>query len=102
MGRTPAATLRFPHPPRGPPFIPVKTRLHTMPTVHPSQTRRKPVETIEAVEAESLIRSLREFIAASCHALVLEDGVIAFDLSSARYSVSGEHGKCLLHFWSAE
>jgi hypothetical protein len=54
------------------------------------------------VDAESLIRSLREFLAASCHAVVLEDGVIAFDLSSARYSVSGEHGKCLLHFWSAE
>ena len=102
MERTPAATLIIPQLSRGQLFIPVKTRLHTVPTVHPSQTRRKAVETIEAVDAESLIRSLREFLAASRHAAVLEDGVIAFDLSSARYSVSGEHGKCLLHFWSAE
>jgi hypothetical protein len=54
------------------------------------------------VDAESLIRDLREFLAGSSHAIVLEDGAVAFDLSCAKYSVSGEHGKCLLHLWSAE
>lgn len=33
---------------------------------------------------------------------MLEDGAVAFDLSHAKYSISGEHNKCLLHFWSAE
>jgi hypothetical protein len=54
------------------------------------------------VDSESLTRALRDFLAASPHAVVLEDGVIAFDLSRARYSLSGERGKCLLHLWSAE
>ena len=34
--------------------------------------------------------------------MVLEDGVVSFDLASARYSISGEYNKCLLHLWSAE
>jgi hypothetical protein len=54
------------------------------------------------VDAESLIRLLRDFLAIPSHAVVLEDGVVTFDLSCAKYSVSGEHGKCLLHLWSAE
>ncbi|MGH8726371.1 MAG: hypothetical protein ACREU1_16075, partial [Burkholderiales bacterium] len=33
---------------------------------------------------------------------MLEDGGEIFDFASARYSVSAERGKCLLHLWSAE
>jgi hypothetical protein len=54
------------------------------------------------MEAESLIRTLRDFLAGSSQAVVLEEGKVVFDLSYAKYSVSGEHGKCLLHLWSAE
>jgi hypothetical protein len=54
------------------------------------------------MDPESLVRSLRDFLAGSSQAVVLEEGTVAFDLSCAKYSVSGEHGKCLLHLWSAE
>jgi hypothetical protein len=30
------------------------------------------------------------------------DGAVAFDLAQARYSISGEYNKCLLHLWSTE
>ena len=45
---------------------------------------------------------MQEFLAGSRGAVVLEDGGVAFDLSSAKYSISGEHNKCLLHLWSSE
>ena len=35
-------------------------------------------------------------------AVVLEDGAVTFDLEQAKYSISGEYNKCLLHLWSAE
>ncbi len=34
--------------------------------------------------------------------MVIEDGGITFDLSQSKYSISGEHNKCLLHLWSEE
>ena len=51
---------------------------------------------------EMLTRTLQEFLAEASGAVVLEDGAIAFDLSRAKYSISGEHNKCLLHLWSSE
>jgi hypothetical protein len=51
---------------------------------------------------DSLRGVLDEFLAASSGAVVMEDGATIFDLAEARYSVSGEHNKCLLHFWSNE
>ncbi|MFZ0807418.1 MAG: hypothetical protein WAN03_14585 [Candidatus Sulfotelmatobacter sp.] len=51
---------------------------------------------------EALTRTLQEFLAEASGAVVLEDGAIAFDLGHAKYSISGEHHKCLLHLWSAE
>ena len=33
---------------------------------------------------------------------MLDDGAAVFDLAQAKYSISGEHNKCLLHLWSAE
>ena len=33
---------------------------------------------------------------------MLEDGAVMFDLAQSKYSISGEHNKCLLHMWSAE
>jgi len=34
--------------------------------------------------------------------VVMEDGLVAFDLAAAKYSISGDYNKCLLHVWSAE
>ena len=45
---------------------------------------------------------MQEFLNEASGAVVLEDGAVAFDLARAKYSISGEHNKCLLHLWSAE
>jgi hypothetical protein len=55
-----------------------------------------------AVTPEQLSRSLEDFLASSCDAVIIEDGAVVFDLAQSKYSVSGEHNKCLLHIWSAE
>src|SRR5205823_14201953 len=54
------------------------------------------------LDAPGLARVLDQFLNGSRNAVVLEDGQVVFDLHSARYSVSGEHGKALLHVWSEE
>src|SRR5260370_7794784 len=54
------------------------------------------------MQPESLLRTLEDFLAESPSAVVFEDGERIFDLSLARYSVSADHGKCLLHLWSDE
>ncbi len=51
---------------------------------------------------ETLVRTVEDFLAEARDAVVLEDGAVAFDLARTKYSVSGEHNKCLLHLWSAE
>src|SRR6201998_3967407 len=51
---------------------------------------------------EMLSRTVADFLAEASGAVVLEDGAVAFDLAQAKYSISGEHNKCLLHLWSAE
>jgi len=51
---------------------------------------------------EILTRTLQDFLGEAAGAVVLENGSVAFDLGEARFSVSGEHNKCLLHLWSAE
>jgi hypothetical protein len=54
------------------------------------------------VTLESTVRLLEHFLCSSCDAVVLEAGAAVFDLAIAKYSSSAEHGKCLLHLWSAE
>jgi len=51
---------------------------------------------------DSIVRTLEEFLASSSTATVVEDGVVLFDLAQAKYSISGENNKCLLHLWSTE
>ena len=58
--------------------------------------------TIWGVTPEMLGRTVAEFLSEASGAVVLEDGAVAFDLEQAKYSISGEHNKCLLHLWSAE
>jgi len=51
---------------------------------------------------ESLGKVLTEFLDGSRAAVVVEDGSVLFDLAEAKYSISGEYEKCLLHLWSSE
>jgi hypothetical protein len=51
---------------------------------------------------DSLTRTVQDFLSEAAGAVVLEDGAVAFDLSQAKYSISGEYEKCLLHLWSGE
>jgi hypothetical protein len=51
---------------------------------------------------EALTRTLHDFLAEASGAVVLENGAVAFDLTQAKYSISGEYNRCLLHLWSAE
>src|SRR5438046_4441157 len=54
------------------------------------------------MKPEALVRIVEDFLVSASDAVVMEEGVVAFDLANAKYSVSGEHNKCLLHLWSAE
>ena len=54
------------------------------------------------MNADALSRTVQEFLSEAAGAVVLEDGAVAFDLGRAKYSISGEYDKCLLHLWSAE
>ncbi|MGH9504038.1 MAG: hypothetical protein ACRD20_14395 [Terriglobales bacterium] len=51
---------------------------------------------------EALARTVEDFLAGARDAVVLDDGAAVFDLAQAKYSISGEYNKCLLHLWSAE
>ena len=46
---------------------------------------------------ESLVRTLEDFLATARDAVILEDGAVLFALAQSKYSISGEHNKCLLH-----
>jgi hypothetical protein len=54
------------------------------------------------VEPASLARALRQYLAEARDAVVVEDGAVSFEMGRAHYSVSAEHGKCVLHLWSDE
>src|SRR3989442_4111395 len=69
---------------------------------HSSQTDIFGAGRIPAMTPDTLVRTVEDFLAEARDAVVLEDGAVAFDLARAKYSVSGEHNKCLLHLWSAE
>ena len=52
--------------------------------------------------SQTLASALEGFLSGSSGALVREEGAVLFDLAEAKYSVSGENNKCLIHFWSEE
>jgi hypothetical protein len=54
------------------------------------------------VTPDALIHTVEDFLAGSRDAVVIEDGAVSFDLAQAKYAISGEHNKCLVHLWSAE
>src|SRR5579863_5814155 len=51
---------------------------------------------------ESLMHEVEDFLACARDAVIIEDGAVIFDLAESKYSISGEHHKCLVHLWSAE
>ena len=55
-----------------------------------------------SLDPSRLARELEDLLATAPYSCVLEDGETIFDFSSAKYSISGEWGKCLLHLWSPE
>lgn len=55
-----------------------------------------------AVTPDQLSQTIEGFLCGSREAVITENGELVFDLSQSRYSISGEHHKCLLHVWSAE
>jgi len=54
------------------------------------------------VTPDALTRTVQEFLRDASGAVVLEDGAVTFDLGQAKYSISGDYNKCLLHLWSPE
>ncbi|MGZ4813950.1 MAG: hypothetical protein ACXVZV_00975 [Terriglobales bacterium] len=54
------------------------------------------------MQVARLAREIQEFIAGSQSGAVIEDGEVLFDLSHSKYSLSSEHGRCVLHLWSSE
>lgn len=51
---------------------------------------------------EQIASAVEEFFAGNPEAAVLEDGKVLFDLRTAKYSISTEHGRCALQLWSEE
>jgi hypothetical protein len=54
------------------------------------------------IAASELAQSIENYLGDHSAAAVLEDGRVLFDMRSARYSVSEQHGRCLLQMWSEE
>ena len=60
-----------------------------------------PLAKTETSAAE-LARTLEEFLAEHPRAAVVEDGRVLFEMHAARYALSAEHGRCVLHLWSED
>src|SRR5262249_40219275 len=76
--------------------------LYISSNVHSSQTRSPAFCKTGGMTPDSIARTLDEFLAGSSTAVVIEDGAVLFDLAQAKYWISGENNKCLLHLWSPE
>ena len=55
-----------------------------------------------AVDPGKLAKSIEEYLSDHPAAAVLEDGRVLFDMRTARYSVTEQHGRCLLQLWNDE
>lgn len=58
--------------------------------------------SMPTITPQALTRTVQDFLSEAAGAVVLENGAVAFDLAQSKYSISGEHNRCLLHLWSAE
>jgi hypothetical protein len=55
-----------------------------------------------AASASKLAQTIEEYLTDHPTAAVLEDGRVLFDMRTARYAVTEQHGRCLLQLWSEE
>ncbi len=62
------------------------------------------METREKAEFSpaELARLLEQFFSDYPRAALLEDGRVLFEMAAAHYTISAEHGRCVLHLWSEE
>ncbi len=51
---------------------------------------------------EQVAAALEAYLAEYPAAVVMEGGKVLFDMREAKYSLSAEHGRCMLHLWGAE
>jgi hypothetical protein len=56
----------------------------------------------EAASPERLAQAIETYLTDHPAAALLEDGRVLFDMRTARYAVSEQHGRCLLQLWSEE
>jgi hypothetical protein len=56
----------------------------------------------EAASPERLVQCIEQYLVDHPAAALLEDGRVLFDMRTARYAVTGQHGRCLLQLWSEE
>src|ERR1035437_6847956 len=56
----------------------------------------------DAASPALLTQTIEEYLADHPAAALLEDGRVLFDMRSARYAVTEQHGRCLLQLWSEE
>jgi hypothetical protein len=56
----------------------------------------------EAAAHPRLAQSIEEYLADHPAAALLEDGRVLFDMRTAHYAVTEQHGRCLLQLWSEE
>jgi hypothetical protein len=54
------------------------------------------------VSPAELARLLEQFFSDHPRAALLEDGRVIFEMAAAQYSISADHGRCVLHLWSEE
>src|SRR5579864_399585 len=99
---TPRAILHYPTPSmRRPGDLRSFHRLAAQKWSFVTDSERPDAENV-AVTPDALSRTVQDFLSEAAGAVVLEDGAVTFDLGQAKYSISGEYNKCLLHLWSAE
>jgi hypothetical protein len=52
--------------------------------------------------AHALHRTLEQYLADHPHAVVLDEGRVAFEMARSSYSLRSGHGRCVLHLWSED
>src|ERR1035438_9527786 len=55
-----------------------------------------------APSPQRLAQSIEEYLTDHPAAALLEDGRVLFDMRTAHYAVTEQHGRCLLQLWSDE
>jgi hypothetical protein len=64
--------------------------------------RGKAGSSSEPLPPATLAKTLEDYLADHPAAAVLEDGRVVFDMRTAHYAISEQHGRCLLQLWSDE